>query len=320
MNRILRQLTPEERRQVARHTGARAGAPPEELLKSLSRQCGAYVWGIFPAGTPDLLLDHVGRRLGLPPGSGASRSGTAQERAIFAAYFRQAWDAADPDRRAAILHLALAAWDNPSLPRPEFLVYGEPHLQGPAVPEPLLQHSTGCRALAVALETHPLSLPNPFPRDTALRIPVAWRPTGHQVLFSVLQVLWRARYRLLRERRARRTELHRQHRQLESLLAVRSRYLSEERASWSRNPHSGLAITGAAGLSAAVHLALASGPGSWIPAGVVGAAGLAWAVIARLSGSGALADPRAQKLAAQIHSLRHQLVDVEREILALETE
>ena len=319
MHRILRQLTPDEMRQVAHHCGARECASPEEVIRCLAKHCGALTWGIFPAATPDALLDQVGQSLGMPPLMGGLRGLQARERAIFGVYLRQAWDTADVGRRTAIIHLALAAWDNPSLPRPEALTYPEETGWGPPVPEPLLQHATGCRALATALQTHPLNLPEPAHRG-GLGVVVSRRPSGHQMLFQVLLVLWRARARVLRERKVQRVELSRQLQQLDSLITIRRRHLSEEHVTWSRNPQSGLALTAAAGLSAAVHLALAAGPVYLIPAGVVGAAGLVWAAAARVSRPQRPSDSRVQKLSTQIHSLRHQLVEVEREILTLETE
>src|SRR5438105_5035365 len=87
MLRIRRQLTPEEMRVVAVQCGARAGAAPEEIIRCLSRLCGVFVWGIFPAGSEEVLLDHVGRRLGMTPlPSAAPRALAQRERGIFGCY------------------------------------------------------------------------------------------------------------------------------------------------------------------------------------------------------------------------------------------
>src|SRR5688572_15763860 len=147
MLRVLRQLTAEENRQVAVHCGARPGATPEEIIRALSRVCGALTWGIFPAATDDLLLDHAGRRLGMPPViGGGSRVLAARERAIFACYLRQAWTSAPPDRRREVLCQAVTRWDNPTLPPPVSPLDEWEDNTLDAALEALLHHSTGCRA------------------------------------------------------------------------------------------------------------------------------------------------------------------------------
>ena len=185
MLRVLRQLTPEEMRQVASQCGARAGASPEEIIRCLSRLCGVYVWGIFPAGTEETLLDHVGRRLGMTPMVPGPRGVAARERSIFGCYVRQGWETASPERRREVIEHAAAAWDSPSLPCPELPPAEDRREEGPVHPtlEALLAQTPGCRAVARALEQSPLPLPStptihlPFP--TPLRV-----SSGHQAMYA----------------------------------------------------------------------------------------------------------------------------------------
>ncbi|MBM3458687.1 MAG: hypothetical protein FJX77_09175, partial [Armatimonadetes bacterium] len=67
MYRTLLQLTPDEMREVTRLAGTSPSAAPEEIIRGLSRRTGAGAWGLFPASTEDVLLDQVGRRLGMAP-------------------------------------------------------------------------------------------------------------------------------------------------------------------------------------------------------------------------------------------------------------
>src|SRR5206468_87449 len=91
--------------------------------------------------------------------------------------------------------------------------------------ESLLQHSAGCRAVAAASSATPLSLPSPSAPVGPFKVPMSRGAAGHHALYGVLLVLWRARARILRERRLQRAELERQLRQVDSLMAVRQRNL-----------------------------------------------------------------------------------------------
>jgi hypothetical protein len=320
MLRLLRQLTAEEARQVAAHAGARPGAAPEEIIRSLSRACGANVWGLFPAQTDDVLLDNAGRRLGMLPMTGGSRAVPARERAIFAYYVRQAWTAADEDRQRMVLRLALEGWDSSTLPRPEI----QPHPRGEVLHvalEGFLQHAAGCRALATATESAALSLPTPPPPLGRVGITIPGGAAGHQALYRVLLVLWRARARLLRDKRLQRLEAERQLRQVESLLAVRQRNLSAAPTPWTADPRSGLSVTAAAAVSVGVHAAIAVlSPVAIIPAALIGTAGLVWSASAAMFGSKATTDQRVGQMHAQIHALRAQMAHLDRDLFELELE
>jgi hypothetical protein len=140
-------------------------------------------------------------------------------------------------------------------------------------------------------------------------------------MYAVLLVLWRARARLLRERRNQRLELERQLRQLGSLVAIRRRNLGEGPVSWALRPASGLSLTAAAALSAGVNLALAAAnPTLLIPTVCVGVAGLAWSATAAVLGGRTATDNRITQMQTQQQTLRYQLALVEREIMALEGE
>jgi len=320
MLRVLRQLSPEESRQVATHTGVRPGAAPEEVIRSLSRVCGANVWGLFPAQTDDVLLDHAGRRLGMMPMAAGPRATATRERAIYAFYVRQAWEAADEDRRRLILRLGLDAWDSATLPRPDI----PPHPQGETLHvalESFLQHSAGCRALAAGTEGAALPLPAPMSPAARMGIPYAPGGVGHVAMYNVLTVLWRARGRLLRERRLQRLEVERQMRQMEALVTVRQRNLAATPVQWSSDPRSGLSLTAAAAVTIGVHAALAGAATvSFIPAVVVGAAGLAWSASSAMFGGRAVNDSRVTQMSVQISSYRAQLSQLERELFELEIE
>lgn len=320
MLRILRQLTAEEARQVATHAGARPGATPEEVIRSLSRVCGANVWGLFPAQTDDVLLDNAGRRLGMLPMTGGPRAVPARERSIFAYYVRQAWSAADEERQRMVLRLALEAWDSSTLPRPEI----PPNPSGETLHvalEGFLQHAAGCRALGAATERAALSLPAPAPPLGRVGIPYPGGATGHQALYRVLLVLWRARARLLRDKRLQRVETERQLRQVESLLTVRQRNLSATPTPWTADPRSGLSLTAAAAVSVGVHAAVAVlTPVAVVPAVMVGAAGLVWSASAAMFGDRATTDHRVSQMHAQIYALRSQIAQLDRDLFELELE
>ena len=325
MQRILRQLTPEELRQAAlccgRGSALGGSASPEEIIRCLSRLCGATTWGLFPATTDDALLDHAGRRLGMPPLAPGPRALFFRERAIFGCYLRQAWEGVDRDRRWAVLSLALSAWDHPVLPRPEVPTDRPEDAALQAVLEILLQHSAGCRALATAAVAAPLPLPSPSPLAGPIKIAFINGAAGHQALYGVLLVAWRARTRLLRERRTQRVQLERQLRQVESLVTVRSRNLNETPVHWALNPAGGISLTAAAGVSVAVHTMLAAtAPVTLVPALLVGCAGLAWYVSAATLRPRPETDPRVLQMHSQVNAFRLQLAQLERDLLELETE
>lgn len=323
MLRTLRQLTPEEMRQVAAECGARPGAPAEEVVRSLARLCGAFTWGIFPAGTDDVLLDQVGRRLGLPPMTGGPRAIAMRERAVLVCFLRRAWEELGAARRRRLLEEAIFAWDRASAPPPDppAAAGDAPEADRAALHvlfELMLGHSAGVRALAVASRTCALPLPESGP-VSVIRSAVSGRGDGHQILYSVLLVLWRARDRILKERRAQRLHVEQQIRRQESLLAVRRRHLTAAPTSWERNPASGLSILAAASTSVAFHVALATRPEFLLPAAAVGAAGAAWSLAALLV-SPRPTDQRIARMDAQVQALRSQLAQLDREILHLETE
>jgi hypothetical protein len=322
MQKVLRHLTPEEMRQVALYSGSPVGGAPEEIIRSLARQAGALVWGIFPAGTDDLLLDHVGRRLGMAPLVGGPHAILMRERAILAEYLRRAWNSASEGEQRSVLKRALQAWDNPSVPHPSpvDVLDGAEALRLKL--EGMLQSGAGIRALAMALDQDPLRLPSHDPIPGAIRLPnIGRRVTAHQAMYGVLTVLWRARARLLREGKTQHAQLEREIRQIESLVAVRHRNLSTAPRDWKLNPASGLSLVAAGGLSTAVHLALAAAaPVALIPAAVVAGAGVAWSAAALAMRPHPGSDRRIARLNAQIHSLRSRLQAVEHSLLELDAD
>jgi hypothetical protein len=324
MLRILRQLTPDELRQVAHHSGARPGATPDEVVRSLARLCNASLWGIFPAVTDDVLLDQLGRQLGMTPMVGGPRALLLREQAILAIYLRHAWEAASPDDRRALMRRLPSFWDTQMVPFPA--VPEEP-LDDEATRmaiQPFLASSAGCRALALAVEERPLPLPMTLPAGgsvPAILLGPNRRQMGHQAMYAVLQITWRARSRLLREHRLLRMNLERQARQLESLLAVRRRSLRADRKAWALNPASGLSVAAAGGASLAVHGVLAvAAPAVIAPAATLVGVGLMWSLTAAALRPRAVSDRRAQTMSQQIAALRQQIARVDRDIMDFEAE
>jgi hypothetical protein len=322
MIRVLRQLNTEEMRMVTYHSRARAGATPEEIIRALSRQTGVVMWGIFPSSAPDVLLDNAGRRLGLEPMVGGPHALAMRERAILGSYLRLAWSAAEDSHRDALLRAAVAAWDHPSLPPPPYQRDAGDGYSADAALEWLLQQSAGCRALAAATEKRPLPLP-PLEGSLlgGLRVPGLTRTGGHEALYEVLLILWRARARMLRDRRGQRGQLARQERQLGSLVAVRRRDLETAPVGWEQNPVSGLAVAAAAATAMTLHMVIpATTPLPMIVSSLVGMTGLVWSAGVFTFRPRPAADRRLTRMSTQIDTTRTQLAQLEREIRVLESE
>lgn len=331
MLRILRELNHEEHRRITDLAGVRPGAPPEEMIRGLSRRCGVALWGLFSTGAPDVLLDHMGRRLGLEPLQGGHLAFSSRERAVLACYLRLGWSAADAGRRDAVLRAALAAWDHGTLPPPPYDQLAREGFPGDATLEWLLQQSAGCRALAVAVAAHPLPLPAMDPPPllgavgtatvlAGVRPPGMPRDGGHELFYETLLVLWRARARLLAERRNHRAQLQRLERQLTSLMAVRQRDLATAPIGWMRNPLSGLAVAGGAALAVAVQTMLSAPGGPLGLAIATGTLGLLWSAAVASGRPAAAADRRILRMGAQLEQIRAQLAGVERDLRILESE
>ena len=328
MVQMLQLLTPDEMREVYRLSGAPFGAPPDEVIRSLARLTGATTLGLFAASTDDVLLDHVGKRLGMPPLLGGLSGIAQRERDILCAYFRLAWEAGDPGRKHRFLRSALACWDHPTLlgpGRPEGM--GEDVSEGVqrATLEALGQTNAGLRALALAAAELPLELPAPRPAAPSISIrlgPISVVTPGgggHAAMFGVLQVLWRARSRRLRDRRAQRDSVETHLAQLEGALDLRRRNLSRVPVPWNRKPVTGLSIAG--GALTAILLQSVFGAGEWIsflPAFGLGVGSLMWAVASVAAASPTESDSRVSYLSTQAEACRIQLQNIERDILALE--
>jgi hypothetical protein len=312
-------------RQTAAACGVRPGGPPEEVIRALSRACGVSMLGLFPASTDDVLLDHVGRRLGLPPLLGGLSAIVQRERTILAHYLRIAWEAADPPTRRAFLRQALQSWDHSCLPHPTQGV--EPPDEASdtvlqATLEVLVQSAAGCRALAVAAASYPM----PYPASAAGR-GSAWATalgarahTGHAMLYTVLLILWRARARLLIDRRAQRIGLDRQLGQMESFLSVRRRNLQAAPIPWRRNPLSGASVAAGAAAASAISAAVTPPSEFHLLPLLIGLAGALWATRDLIHRSPSDSDERVMRLEAQIHTYRTRLGQVDRDIAVLESE
>ena len=138
-------------------------------------------------------------------------------------------------------------------------------------------------------------------------------------MFGVLQVLWRARSRRLRDRRAQRDSVETHLAQLEGALDLRRRNLSRVPVQWNRKPVTGLSIAG--GALTAILLQSVFGAGEWIsflPAFGLGVGSLMWAVASVAAASPTESDSRVSYLSTQAEACRIQLQNIERDILALE--
>lgn len=320
MRRILQNLTPDEMRQVTLHCGPGVSASPEDILRVLSRRCGVTLWGILPASGDDTLLDQVGRRLGMPPLINGPRSLFQRERDVFACFMRQAWDAAAPDQRLQVVQSCLMVWDHSAHPPPR-LSDAPQEGEMRAVMEALIRTSAGCRSLATVAEHYPLNLPVMPHYDQSLLGLGGRTDLGYPALFGVLTVLWRARARLLRERRSSLTALDQQIRDTELALGQRELHLEAAPKSWALRPANGACLVAGAAVSTAAHIAVAAvTPAALGMAAAVAGAGLVWTAVASTSRTRTETDDRLHQLAGHLRLLRQHRVQTEREVLELEAE
>ncbi|MBI3912483.1 MAG: hypothetical protein HY320_16300 [Armatimonadetes bacterium] len=308
---ILRQLTAEEQRRAGQACGAALEAGPDAILRALCCALRVTVLGLFPVWREDLLLLHAARRLGV---GNPSALLPALERQVLAALLRLAWDDASPEYQRHVLARALELWDAEAkplfaLPAPDDV------LALHAGVEALLCRPTGLRALAAALDTLPLPLPPP-PRRMVAGLPLP-PDRGPMMLYEVLLVVWRARRRLLAEKRAERRHLERHIRQVESYLDYRERDFRSTPVHWTRRPASGAAVAAGAAAAASIQwLMMVPDPLTWVVAG----AGIAWSAVAWASRPKVGSDPRYRRLVTELAVLRQRLRDVERAVSSLEEE
>jgi hypothetical protein len=321
---ILRQMSIEEQRYAAAACGTGVDATPDGILRALCRECSILGWGFVPLSREDALFDQVGQRLGLPPGPKGAQGVPVAERRVFRALLRCAWEAADASYQRRVLEEAAALWDTGGESLPELPPDCEP-LSMRATLEAFLNHPAGLRALAAATEVVPLVFPRPREIPFAQQITatvshLTGRPRpdrGYPVLFEVLLICWRARRRLLAERRHQHHHLERQLRQMTGTLERRLEELRGAAAPWTRNWSRGMAVAAGAAAATCVQLLMhVYSPLGWIAAG----AGLAWSAIAAASHPRPESDPRYARLLRELTGARQQLVAVRHAIGALEAE
>jgi hypothetical protein len=307
-------------RQVTLHCGPGVSAAPEDILRVLSRRCGVTLWGILPASGDDTLLDQVGRRLGMPPLVNGPRSLFQRERDVFACFMRQAWDAAPPEVRLQVLQACLMVWDHSALAAPRLSeTPQEGEIRG--MMETLIRTSAGCRALATVAEHYPLTLPILPHYDQSLLGLGGRMDLGYPALFGVLTVLWRARARLLRERRSSLLGLDQQIKDTELALGQRELHLEAAPRSWALRPVNGAClVAGAAVSTAATAVMAAVTPATLGMAAAVAGAGLVWSAVASTSRTRTETDERLHQLAEHLRLLRQHRLQTEREVLELESE
>jgi hypothetical protein len=326
MLNTLRHMTLEELRAAAAATGVEPA--PDAVLRALCRDCGIVGWGFVPVTREDALFEQLAHRLGLGPGPRGPQGVTVLERRVYGALFRRAWEASDLRRQRQVLEAALALWDVESLPRPALPPRDEP-LAARAVLDGLLGGAAGLRALAAATETAPLSYPVPeatFGGGLAQFAGIAIGPIpglrarperGYAALFEVLTGCWRARRRLLAERRAQHQQLRRHLRQISVSMEDRARDLHGLSAPWARQWLRGLAVAAGAAGASTLQLLLQADPWfGWMTMG----AGLVWSVVAWASQPRVEADARYARLQREAATARQQLAAVRNTISSLEGE
>ncbi len=321
MIQILRQLSIEELRYAAAACSAGADVTPEGIVRAVCRDCNILGWGFVPLAREDALLEQVGQRLGVPEAPKGPRGVPVLERRVFAGLLRRAWEAADPAYQRSLLETAGALWDSEHAPVPELPPHEEPLGMHAAV-DGFLARTPGLRALAAATESVPLVFPGPPADESLFGFAVgpltSLKPRadrGYPALFEVLKICWRARRRLLVERRAQHLQLERQARQLAQAIEQRVADLRGTTAPWNRQGARGAAVAGGALAATAVQLALGvSNPFGWI----ILAAGLTWGAVAWASQPKVDQDPRFARLQKELAHVRQQLQSVHQSIAALE--
>jgi len=328
---VLRQMSIEELRYAAAACSPGVDPSPEGIIRALCRECMVLGWGFVPLSREDALLEQVGQRLGVPSSPKGPQGIAVAERRVFRALLRHAWEAADPSYQQRILEEAAGLWDGGDASRPELPSHAtdtglrSAQLTGArAALEGFLAHPAGLRALAAATEVVPLVFPrSPFapltePLSAAVGSLTGIRPRpdrGHPALFEVLTLCWRARRRLLVERRLQQQQIERQLRQLDVSMQRRAEELRGASSPWARHWVGGLSVAG--GAAAAAYAQLLMGvpdPAGWIAVG----AGLAWSAVVWAVQPRAESDPRYARMLRERTALRQQLFAVQQSIAALD--
>src|SRR5262249_10442410 len=204
--------------------------------------------------------------------------------------------------------------------RPELPPHGAEPLTARATLEGYLAHPAGLRALAAATEIVPLVFPRPpfapfaEPTSAAVGSLTGIRPRpdrGHPALFEVLTLCWRARRRLLAERRLQHQQIDRQLRQFDASLLRRAEELRGATSPWARHWVGGLSVAGGAAAAAYAQFLMGIGdPAGWIAVG----AGLAWSAVAWAIQPRADSDTRYARMLRERTALRQQLFTLQQSI------
>ncbi len=319
----LRVLNAQEAARVHRICKASPGSTPEGVIRALARLLGATTWGVLPATTDDVVLDHAGRRLGMLPLQVSSGGLVQRERQIFTHYVRQAWEAAEPLRRASYLQDALGAWDSvtgvPPGPASGMTAEVPEHIQR-AVLHELCQTAAGCRCLAAALERWPLSLPEMGSGPVnLLNLAMGVRDRdGHEALFGVLAVLQQSRRRMLLQHRAALDTVARELDHTQSVLNLHDRFGSRAHH-WAEDKWSGLAVAAGAGISLTVWSAASMlSPAGVAAAGLTAVVGIVWAGAAGLKSKQPDSNARRRELSLRAQKLLRDKQEHERTLNRLD--
>jgi hypothetical protein len=323
---LLRQMSLEELRYAAAACGAEP--TPEGIVRALCRECAILGWGFVPLNREDALFEQVAQRLGVAAGARGAAGLCLLERRVFAGLMRRAWEGADPSYQRQVLEAALGLWDAGTQNPPPLPAQNDP-LCMRATLDAMLVHPGGLRALAAATEAVPLVFPLPEMPFAHAGGPLgaismsqlaALRPRperGYPALLQVLAICWRARRRLLLERRTQQQQLKRQLRQLQRAMEQRARDLKGITGSWAKQWLRGLAVAGGSAAAGSLQLVLGGDP---VVGWVAAAAGLAWGAAAWATQPRVEADPRYARLQREASVARQQLATLQHAIAALELE
>lgn len=256
----MRCLTGDEMRELLQCCSPGGGRPltaePDQIIRTLSRLCGASAFGVVHTNHPRELLEVMAARLSLLSQDRRLRltgSSTVFELLLLRYYLVRAWEAASAEKRAEFLQVMEEI--DPAAAS-ELASLGD--LSGSLLDQ-WLASPASLRAGAAAAAGAGLALPAALATGpTVTVLPGVHRSMGgNEALYGVLLVVWRARLRLVSELSGRMAALEAELRTSSSQIERRRRTHTEQHESESMRPVSGAWAAG--GAVAALLLSLGIG-------------------------------------------------------------